>query len=207
VLTDLLIKKLPLPQRRRELPDGKVGGLYLVMQPSGARSWAVRYRVAGLPKKLTIGSYPTIDLAMARKRALEALGDVAGGKDPAAAKKASRAAAKAERIADVDRVDHVVELFVERYAKPNTSDWRETERMLVKEVVGRWAGRRLPQITRAHVHEMLDEIVDRGAPIRANRVFAQLRKMCRWAISRGIIERSPCEGMAAPSLRLAASAF
>jgi hypothetical protein len=47
------------------------------MQPSGARSGAVRYRAAGLPKKLTLGSYPTIDLAAARKRALEALGDVA----------------------------------------------------------------------------------------------------------------------------------
>jgi integrase len=199
LLTDLLIKRLPLPQKRRELPDGKVSGLYLVMQPSGARSGAVRYRAAGLPKKLTLGSYPTSDLAAARKRALEALGDVAGGKDPGAFKMASRAAAKGERIGDVDRVERVVELFVERHAKPNTSDWRETERMLVKEVVGRWVGRRLSQITRAHVHEMLDEIVDRGAPIRANRVFAQFRKMCRWAISRGIIERSPCEGMTAPS--------
>jgi integrase len=157
------------------------------------------YRAGGLPKKLTLGSYPAIDLATARKRAMEALGEIAAGKDPAAIKMASRAAAKAERVADVDLVERVVELFVDRHAKPNTSDWRETERMLVKEVVGRWAGRRLSQITRAHIHEMLDEIVDRGAPIRANRVFAQFRKMCRWAISRGIIERSPCEGMTAPS--------
>jgi integrase len=71
--------------------------------------------------------------------------------------------------------------------------------MLDKEVVGRWRGRRLSQITRAHVHEMLDEIIDRGAPIHANRVFAQLRKMSRWAVSRGIVDRSPCEGMTAPS--------
>ena len=71
--------------------------------------------------------------------------------------------------------------------------------MLVKEVANRWNGRRLSQITRAHVHEMLDEIVDRGTPIRANRVFAQMRKMCRWAVARGIIDRSPCEGMSAPS--------
>ncbi len=31
-------------RRRREVPDGLVNGLYLVCQPSGARSWAVRYR-------------------------------------------------------------------------------------------------------------------------------------------------------------------
>jgi integrase len=199
VLTDLEIKKLPLPEKRREVPDGKVAGLYLVMQPSGARSWALRYRVDGIPKKLTIGPYPTIDLATARKRAREAAGDVAGGKDPAAVKRASRAAARAERTAEVDRVERVVELFVERHAKPKTRDWRETERILKREIVARWSGQRLSQIKSAHVHEMLDDIVDRGAPIRANRVFAQFRKMCRWSISRGIIDRNPCEGLAAPS--------
>ena len=58
MLTDLQIEKLPAPAARREVPDGKVAGLYLVMQPSGAKSWALRYRVAGAPKKFTIGPYP-----------------------------------------------------------------------------------------------------------------------------------------------------
>jgi hypothetical protein len=80
MLTDLLIKKLPLPSSRREVPDGRIGGLYLVLQPSGAKSWAVRYRFSRAPKKLTLGSYPAVDLATARKRAQEALGVVAGGK-------------------------------------------------------------------------------------------------------------------------------
>jgi integrase len=120
-------------------------------------------------------------------------------KDPAALRTASRAVARAEREAGFDRVERVVALFVERHAKAKTKDWRETERMLVNEVVGRWQGRRLSHITRAHVHEMLDEIVDSGRPIRTNRVFAQFRKMCRWALGRGIIDRNPCEGMTAPS--------
>jgi len=199
MLTDLGIKKLPLPDKRKEVPDGKIGGLYLIVQASGAKSWAVRYRAFGLPKKLTLGAYPAVDLATARKRAQEVLGDVAGGKDPAAVKQASRVAARAEREAEVDRVERVIEIFVERHAKPKTKDWRETERMLVKEVGARWQGRRLSQLSRAHVHEMLDEIVDSGRPIRANRVFAQFRKMCRWAVGRGIIDRSPCEGLMAPS--------
>jgi integrase len=200
MLTDLLIKKLSLPEKRRELPDGKISGLYLVAQPSGAKSFAVRYRIDGAPRKFTLGAYPSLDLAAARKQAQKVLGDIAAGKDPAAIKKASRASMAADRAWQIDRVDRVVALFVERYAKPKTRDWRETERMLTKEVAARWEGARLSQITRAHVHEMLDEIVDRGAPIRANRVFAQVRKMCRWAISRGIIDRSPCEGLTRPSV-------
>ena len=199
MLTDLEIKKLPLPEKRKEIPDGKIGGLYLVLQASGAKSWAVRYRTNGSPRKLTIGPYPAVGLAMARKQAQEALGDVAGGKDPAAAKQSARATARAEHEAEVDRVERVVELFVERHAKPKTRDWRETQRMLIREVAGRWEGRRLSKITRAHVHAMLDEIVDSGRPIRANRVFAQFRKLCRWSVGRGIIDRSPCEGLTAPS--------
>src|SRR5271155_833219 len=86
MLTDIQIKKLALPEQRREVPDGKIAGLFLIVQPSGAKSWAVRYRVAGAPRKFTIGPYPAIDLATARRRAQEAMGAVAGGNDPAAQK-------------------------------------------------------------------------------------------------------------------------
>src|SRR5271165_7262641 len=163
MLTDLGIKKLPLPDKRKEVPDGKIGGLYLIVQASGAKSRAVRYRAFGIPRKLTLGAYPALDLATARRRAQEALGDVAGGKDPAAVKQASRGAARAEREAEHDLVERVVDLFIERYAKPKTRDWRETERMLNRKVVARWKGRRLSALTRVHVHEMIDSILDRGA--------------------------------------------
>ena len=200
IKSDLTIKSLPPAAKRVEYPDERITGLYLVLQPSGARSWAVRYRVDGAPKKLTLGSYPAVDLTTARRRAQAAIGEVAGGKDPAAAKQASRTAAKADREAQADRVEHVVDLFIERYAKSKTRDWRNTERMLKVDVVGRWGGKRLSQITRTDIRAMLDAIaIGRKKPIQANRVFAQLRKLCAWAVSNDIIERSPCDGVAAPS--------
>ena len=112
MLTDIQIKKLALSKVRKEVPDGKVSGLYLVAQPSGAKSWAVRYRIAGQPKKLTLGPYPTIDLATARKRAQEAIGDVAGGKDPASEKKATRALARAARDAEDSRLDRIATSYL-----------------------------------------------------------------------------------------------
>ena len=72
--------------------------------------------------------------------------------------------------------------------------------MLKVDVVGRWGGKRLSQITRTDIRAMLDDIaIGRKKPIQANRVFAQLRKLCAWAVSNDIIERSPCDGVAAPS--------
>jgi hypothetical protein len=41
--------------QRREIPDGLISGLYLIVQPSGGKSWAVRYRSSGRPRKLTLG--------------------------------------------------------------------------------------------------------------------------------------------------------
>jgi hypothetical protein len=48
----------PDRHKRVEVPDGLLPGLYFVLQPSGVRSWAVRYRHARKSRKLTLG--PTL---------------------------------------------------------------------------------------------------------------------------------------------------
>ncbi len=198
-LTALAIEKMQPSPARREVPDGLVAGLYLVVQPSGAKSWACRYRAAGAPRKLTLGKYPGIDLKAARELAQRALVDAAGGKDPAADKQAARIATKAP--ADRNTIERVVDTFIERYARPNTrpSSAKEYERVLRKEVVSRWRGRLLSAIGRADVHEMLDDIVDRGSPVQANRTLAAFRKLCAWAVDRGLVTESPCTGIKPPS--------
>jgi len=183
---------------RREIADGYIAGLFFILQPSGRASWAVRYRVARQTRKLTLGPYPAIDLKSARELARIALVKVAGGEDPAAEKKARNAA---RLPADRDLIEKVVPNFIERYAKACTREasWRETERILNREVVGIWKGRHLSEIKRADVHELLDGIVDRGAAIMANRTLAALRRMCAWAVERGIIDASPCDSVKAPA--------
>ena len=200
MLTDLSIKKQPLPEKRRELADGKITGLYLVLQPSGAKSWALRYRAAGKPAKLTLGPYPTLDLATARRRAREALGEIASGKNPAADKKVAREAQRAAN-STADRVEAVANSFIERYVKRNVgASWaRETERLLRVEVIPEIGGKRIGEVSRADIHKLLDEMVDRGSPINANRLLAVLRRMFNWCIERGLVERSPCDKLKAPS--------
>jgi integrase len=202
MLTDLQIEKLPKPSARREIPDGRIGGLYLVVQPSGAKSWALRYRVAGAPKKFTIGPYPAISLAAARKRAQKAIADVIDGVDPSAQKKAAREAQNAAN-ATADRVENVVNSYVKEYlgtkAKPSWA--KEAARLLHVEVVPKFGKKRLGEITDDNVHKLLKEIAGR-APITANRTFAVFRKLCHWAMSRDggrLIKTSPCDGVEMPT--------
>jgi hypothetical protein len=55
-----------------KLADG--GGLYLLVNPNGARYWRLKYRVAGKEKLLALGVYPDVTLADARAKRDEAKG-------------------------------------------------------------------------------------------------------------------------------------
>src|SRR5262245_46910843 len=101
---------------RREIADGGCRGLYLIVQPSGLKSWACRYRVNGTRKstKLTIGSFPAVSLAEARQLAAAALVEVARGNDPAAAKR------EAKKDHGTDTVERLAHQFVEQHAKRKT---------------------------------------------------------------------------------------
>jgi hypothetical protein len=66
-LTDAAAHKRKPSDKRVEIHDGN--GLYFVIQPSGAKSWAYRYRVDGKSRKLTLGSFPALGVAEARQSA------------------------------------------------------------------------------------------------------------------------------------------
>src|SRR5260370_39837464 len=78
---------------RHEIPDRGCNGLYLIVQPSGAKSWAVRYRYGGRTRKLTLGALPALQLSEARVKAAAALSEVAKGTDPIISNKAAKQAA------------------------------------------------------------------------------------------------------------------
>ena len=43
-------------------------GLCIEVRPDGGRSWRYRYRFAGSARMLSLGTYPQVSLAEARKR-------------------------------------------------------------------------------------------------------------------------------------------
>ena len=186
---------------RREVADGKVRGLYLIVQPSGKKSWALRYRLEdGTSRKHTLGSFPGVGLEAARRLANGAITVVAAKGDPAAERARARKAAREPK--DHELVENVVERFIERYAKKHTREtsWMEAQRLLNVELVKTWRGRPLSEIKKSDIHAILDRILDRGSPIAANRALAGVMgRMFSWSVEREIIGVSPCSGIKPPS--------
>ena len=183
----------PHPTKRLEIPDQLLTGFYLVIQPSGAKSWAIRYRYAGRTRKLTLGPFPTLGLNEARDAGREALRAVVKGQDAAAQKRAARHRATEGR----DVFKNVVDQFIERHAMRNRS-WPEVRRMFEHDVLPFWGERQLGDITRRDVLDLLDRLTDRGVGTMTNRVYSVIRKLFNWAMARDMLAVSPCAGVRPP---------
>jgi integrase len=212
-LTDAAVQKLSAPSGGRvEYFDVTLPGFGLRVagptprNPDGRRSWVLFYRHGGEQKRLTLEpGYPAMGLAAARKRAGEALGMLADGKDPGLEK----ARAKAEAARRPDTIANVVDEFVRRNLEGKRRAHRyiqETRRNFRNHVLSRWGERDIKAITRRDVIELLDAIGDHGSdvrgengerkhvpggPICANRTLAAVRALFNWALRRGIIDSTP----------------
>lgn len=202
----------PNKKKRVEIPDTKCAGLYLIVQPSGAKSWAYRYRIGGKPAKLTLGAVyiatgqadePTEavlgqsnTLAGARELAMAASRKVARGLDPAAElkdrKARARTAAVEASLADRDRVEAVAVSFLAKHVAQLRPRTREQYEYIVNNMVVReWRGRTIQAIGKRDVAGLLDKIRDDRGPIAANRARAVLSKLFAWAMARDIVSASP----------------
>ncbi len=184
----------PDPERRQEIPDPALSGLYLVVQPSGAKSWALRFRYAGKPKKLTLGRWPIMGVADARAAASEAIEVVERGTDPSATKKRTKAAKLEAQLSERDKV----KTLLDQYAKRHLSGLKSgatVKRELDRHVKTEWGDRDIHDLTRRDVIDLLDAIADSGRVVTANRVRAYVSKFFNWCVERDVIDASPATGV------------
>ena len=192
-LTDTSLRQLAPKAAQYEISDFTVPGLAVRVSPGGTKSFILYYRVGLRLRKLTLGRYPILSLKEARLKAKTALQEVNEGKDPQALKIEQRQSYQDSLFSAV------CTNFIEKYAKRKNRSWKETERLLRKDFVSRWANLRVQDITRKHVHQVLDELLTANGPSAANHAFAAIRKFFNWCVERGEVDNSPCVGLKAPA--------
>ncbi|MDH3407192.1 MAG: Arm DNA-binding domain-containing protein, partial [Gammaproteobacteria bacterium] len=87
-LTDTRIRNLKPREKAYQVADDH--GLVLEVRPVGQKAWLYRYRLYGKQEKFSIGSYPALSLAEARRAHLDARKLVMAGRSPAQSKQAER---------------------------------------------------------------------------------------------------------------------
>ena len=192
---------------RTERPDRMCRGLYCVIQPSGAKSWALRYRHGGQSRKLTLGTVLGVDeeapvepkigdplsLAAARRLAAEAMHRVELGRDPAREKADGRL-----RLAlkPVETFQAIAESYLKREGKSlrSADDRRADLERLVFPSIGFIP---IAAIRRGDIIRLLDSIEDDRGPVMADKALALVRRIMGWHAQGRTTSRAPIiRGMA-----------
>lgn len=186
-LTDPFIRNYPNPDKRVEIYDEHTPGLALRVTQTGKKSFVYRYRHKSKVKRYTIGSYPKIGLAKARKEVKRLAFEVSQNVDPLKERQ------KEKRKPDLLTFADLAEEFKSKYLPTLRETTRsEYERIIDNELVPKLGTYELPDITKHEVISLLDyKAFKDKSPTMANRIRARLSKVFNFAISRGLAEFNP----------------
>src|SRR5262245_58088517 len=118
-LTSLNVENWKPSAARQEVLDRD--GLYFIVQPSGVKSWALRYRRKsdGKPIKQPIGGYPRITLKAAGSAAPALRAEIERGADPTGTKIATRK----QRAEGNDTFEAAARRYVTTYQYRRNKSW------------------------------------------------------------------------------------
>jgi hypothetical protein len=159
-LTDLFVERVKPPERgRTEYFDASFPGLALRVTDQGRKSWSLLYRIHGRLRRFTLGQYPAIKPAQARREAMEALERVRQGVDPSAEKQVQRLA----RPLEAETFGAVAREYLDRHARLNLAPvtYKETKRILERDGIPAWGARPIASIARRDVITVIRR--DRGS--------------------------------------------
>lgn len=186
MLTDAKIAAIKPPKsgqdEHKDGGPGYVRGLRLRVGITGTKTWIVRARAGEKVVNKKLGSYPAMRLAAARVAAGKLLDALARDGNTLAADRTFGALADAW---------HEKKKADKKGNKSVGLQWRRLER----HVLPRWRDRRLVDIKRSDVRELVGGI---EGDILPNRVLAIVRTLFRFALSQDWLEASPAEGIDKP---------
>lgn len=142
--------------------DQSTHGFGLRVTESGVKSWSVFYNHHGQPRKLKVGSYPTLSLADARKAAIAILRDAELGLDPATARKVARI--EAAKPAGMTFGDLTAKFLDARKGKRSL----KTDERIINKELAVWKNRPVKEVNRQDVDAVVSGVVKRGKPVMAN---------------------------------------
>lgn len=129
-LKDAQVRSAQRQEKPYELHDGE--GLSLYVDPSGTKTWRLRYLNAkGERPRVTLGKFPDISLADARRESERLRSEVTRGIDPAAQRAAVREQGELER-------KNTLEAVVRGYIEAEGASWKKSTSSTYKSALGRF---------------------------------------------------------------------
>jgi integrase len=178
------------------LPNAETGKRYMVYDSTipqlavrvtdkGNKSFLIQKRHNGSILKITLGKYPEMAIAQARKKAVEVLHGLSQGENPNEEKSKLRREITLKGLFNE---------FMTRYSKKQKKSWQYDEREIPK-FLSHWFNRKISDITKQQIQKLHETIRDENGLYQANRVLERLKSMYNRAIEWGWDGTNPCNGI------------
>jgi integrase len=162
--------------------------MYLELVPNGGKYWRLKFRVGGREKRLSLGVYPAVSLAMARQERDRARALLAEGVDPSVERRGSKYA------------DPEIDTSFEAVARAWHVQWKAARtdhhadyvlRRLEADVFPELGRKPIAEITAPMLVHVAKKIEARGALDIAKRALQTCGQIFRYAVAHGFIARNP----------------
>ncbi len=187
-LTNNVVNKLPSKDKRYEVWDTEVKGLYVKILPSGGKAYYFFYRAEGRKRHFLLGKHGNITAPAAREAAIEKTGEIAKGADIQAVRQEKRQQEERQK-------NNTLGKFIDnRY-----QSWIEVERKSGREAIKtlqrkfpHLMARPMSQITAWDIEQFKTAELNKGLKASTvNRVIKTLQSCLSTAVKWGAIEQHP----------------
>lgn len=186
-LTDAKIRAIKAEKKARKMTDGE--SLFLLIHPNGSKYWQLAYRFGGKERKLSIGKYPLVSLAEARRARSAAQKLLAQNIDPSGNKQKERLLAEYR-----DRNSFLA--VAEEWRECNSPKWAEKHNVkiwgrLKNHVFPYLADRPVSDIYPLEILAIIHKIERKGLTTMSRRVLQICSAIFRYAKITGRIVVNP----------------
>lgn len=174
--------------------DGKGAGLFLLVKPTGAKSWVQRIVIRGKRREIGLGAYPLVSLAEARETAFENKRHARSGGDPLAEKR------KAREISTFEEAARNTHKEIAHTWK-NPKDRAAFLTTLESYIFPHFGATSLPEVTSADVRRAI-LLAREKAPGVAHKLVYRVSAVFKWGIAEGMCTGNPAtsEALALPKM-------
>jgi integrase len=197
MLTDRKIRAAKPDEESKRLPDGR--GLNLRIYPNGRKAWEFRFRFGDEQSTLDLGDYGAgageRTLADARSEAQRLRDLLRVGVDPREARRGEFASTGGPLTSEV--VEQWYRLTIAgKFRRP-----KQVRVLLDRHVLPQIGAQPMPELKRGDLFMLVAGIMDgsgnhgRAAPRVAGQTLQYLKRIFAYAVSAGILETNPAEGI------------
>lgn len=178
-----------LPKEKRYLVN-EGNGFCLRISPQGTKTWFYRYKFNGKEKWLTIGHFPTMGVAEARKHFNEYWEIRSSGQDP-------EQIVIEQQIQKNNTVQTLIIEWYNHYILKHRKQPQQIKQQIDADIIPLLGKLELHKLQTRDITKALDTIVKRGAPVHANKVLSTLKQAFNYAMNRGELITNPAANLRA----------